>query len=70
MFHNADLLQYSECILKEKKALDCCAEGSKLVDLPVMHFLDQSSRSLAERQIAACWYESLDFTLTAANYLK
>ena len=48
------LLDNSYCILKQKKALDCCAEQSKVPDLPVMHILEENGRSLPERQIAAC----------------
>lgn len=56
------MLKHSECINNQKDALDCCSEKSNLMDLPVMHFLDQSGRTSADRQIAAC--------CPVASYLK
>lgn len=50
------MLDNSKCIMKQKAALDCCAEQSKVPDLPIMLILDQSSKSLTEREISACWY--------------
>nr|WBW70106.1 venom protein [Lampona murina] len=57
-----DLLKNSECILKQKGALDCCAEAAKLTDLPVMYVFEDSSKSMKDRQMAAC--------CPIANYLK
>lgn len=48
------LLENSDCVRKQKEALDCCAKQSNLPEFPIMYILDRSSKSIMERQISAC----------------
>ncbi|KFM69953.1 hypothetical protein X975_05118, partial [Stegodyphus mimosarum] len=47
-------LEHSECILEHKSDMECCAQETRLPDLPILRILEQSSKSLPERQILAC----------------
>ncbi|GBM61503.1 hypothetical protein AVEN_152825-1, partial [Araneus ventricosus] len=48
-------LSISACIMENKAKMDCCAEGSGVSLMPVLHILEKSSKSLTEREITTCW---------------
>ncbi|XP_054706251.1 uncharacterized protein LOC129216120 isoform X2 [Uloborus diversus] len=55
-------LKNSECIIKNKESIQCCARESHIPDLPIVRFVEEKTKGLAEKQITAC--------CPVANFLK
>ncbi|GFQ68967.1 uncharacterized protein TNCT_393161 [Trichonephila clavata] len=47
-------LSVSQCILENKKRMECCAEETGVSEMPVLHIIEDSSKSLVEREITTC----------------
>ncbi|GFW31846.1 uncharacterized protein TNCV_5040161 [Trichonephila clavipes] len=47
-------LSVSQCILDNKRQMECCAEETGVSEMPVLHIIEDSSKSLVEREINTC----------------
>ncbi|KAG8188031.1 hypothetical protein JTE90_009905 [Oedothorax gibbosus] len=47
-------LSNSECILKHKEEIDCCAKETNISNLPIRHFLEESDKPIEIRTTRTC----------------
>ncbi|GFT38899.1 uncharacterized protein NPIL_191381, partial [Nephila pilipes] len=47
-------LSSSECILENKKQMECCAQETGVSEIPVLHITEDTGKSLVDRQINTC----------------